>query len=111
MTRPKHTRKDANHRAVVAELRRRGLVVIETADLPGHPEHNPLDLFVFRLDPHLRAQYGVMVATTADQIDRAASLGTGAWLQVELKPDIGAPFTENEEAYLLRLGLWPPTIG
>lgn len=106
MTRPKRTRRDGNHTEIVRELREAGFVVVETADLPGHPRHNPLDLFVAR--PERLCLLDVIVATNAEQIEQAASSG---WVQVEIKPNVHARFTDNERAYLDLLGLWPPTFG
>jgi hypothetical protein len=80
--RPKRPKPDANQRQVVEELRDDGYTVIETAALPGHPEHNPLDLFV--LDPAKKV-----------------------WLQVEVKVSHLEPFTDNERLYLEKYGIWP----
>ena len=95
MNRPKHTQKDSNHKPIVKELRKRGYVVIDVADLPGNEDHNPLDLFVAARD-----QAPVIVAYTAAQIEQAVWHAQGGWVQVELKPDWRSEFTENEDKYL-----------
>lgn len=83
MTRPKHTKHDSNHAAIVKELREAGCVVIDVSDLAGTAEDHPLDLFV--LNPERTR-----------------------WVQVEIKAERGAPFTVSERVYLRRLGCWPP---
>ena len=93
--RPKRTRKDSNHAEVVADLKQRGYVVIDVSDLPGNPDHNPLDLIVGARD-----QAPVIVAYTAAQIEQAVWHAQGGWVQVELKPDWRSEFTENEDKYL-----------
>ena len=80
--RPKHAKPDDNQPAVIKELRDDGYVVIVTASLPGHQIYNPLDFFVMHPDQ-------------------------GRWLQVELKPDFRADFTDNESLYLAKWGVWP----
>ena len=83
MPRPKHTRKDTNHRAIVDQLRAWGAIVIETADLPPQADgSHPLDLFVCNFH-------------------RATQQYT--WLQCEVKPDRKAKFTPKETTYFLGL--------
>jgi len=83
MDRPKRPRPDENEPEVIAELRQSGFVVIRTSPLPGNEDHNPLDFFVGK-----------------------PSEGW-PWLQVELKTDLYASFTPNEEMYLKNTGVWP----
>lgn len=102
MTRPRHTKKDGNHTEIVRELREAGYIVIDVADLPGDPEHNPLDLFVAHpLDAP------IMVAYNAWQIMNKAK-GSPGWVQVEIKPHWGSRLTPNERAYLDARGVTMP---
>ena len=106
--RPKHTGKDKNHAPIRNELRGDALIVIDVADLPGDPEHNPLDQFV--LDP-AQSPIPVIVACSADGIRRWFAEHPGqALVQVEIKPHAGARFTEDEKTYFRSLGLWPPKV-
>ena len=83
MPRPKHTRKDANHAAIVNELRNCGYTVIDVSNLPAQADGaHPLDLFVL----------GYRHST--QQME---------WLQCEIKANRKARFTESEEQYLTRL--------
>ena len=81
--RPKHTRRDANHAKIVADLRAADCVVVDVADLPSHTLDAPLDLFVLAPD-------------------------RSRWVQVEVKPGLDSPFTLSERVYLKRLNRWPP---
>lgn len=81
--RPRHTLKDANHPEMRGILRQVGCLTIDTADLPGHPRYNPLDMFV--LGPSRRV-----------------------WVEVEVKVGPDAPFTKDERAFLELVGAWPP---
>lgn len=83
MMRPRHTRKDVNQTAIMADLRAAGCVVVDVSDLASDTPDAPLDLFVLAPD---RSQ----------------------WLQVEIKPGLDAPFTLSERVYLQRVGAWPP---
>jgi hypothetical protein len=104
VSRPKRTRKDSNHAELRDDLRGDGYTVIDVADLPGDPRHNPLDLFVMRP----RENPPVIVATSAAGVRRWFAEHPGEkWVQVEIKPAVDSRFTEDEEAYLRWLGIWP----
>lgn len=107
MPRPKRTLKDENHRPIVKALRAAGYVVIDVADLPGHPTHNPLDIFVMRTD----VAAPIVVALTAAGVIRWLDEHPRcALVQVEIKVHAGSTFTDNETTYLKARGLWPPEI-
>ena len=80
MTRPKHTRPDANQPAERAKLREWGYVCVDVHNLAGNETDNPLDEFV--MSP------------------------AGTWVQVEWKTGPSAPFTDNEVAYFKHVGVW-----
>ena len=102
MPRPKRTRKDANHAEIRQRLRSDGFTVIDVADLPGDPRHNPLDLFVIRQT----SSPPVIVATSAEGVRRWFDAHPYTMVvQVEVKPDYGAPLTKDEEAYFEALGV------
>jgi hypothetical protein len=105
MNRPRHPRPDSNHAQVRDDLRESGFVVLDVSRLRGQQLHNPLDLVAIRCCEDMP----VIVACSA--------AGVRAWfdahpeqkmVQVEVKPDMLADFTENEEAYLRSVGKWPP---
>lgn len=102
MNRPRYTRKDKAHEPTRDDLRSDGYVVIDVADLPGHPRYNPLDLFVIR--PVLLKP--VIVACSADGVKRwFAEHPDQPIVQVEVKNDAFTPLTSNEEEYFRLLGI------
>lgn len=85
MSRPKHTKKDANQSGIVGVLRDLGFLVIDVSDLPGSDDPaigHPLDLFVC----------GLHLLTYRHE-----------WLQVEVKQP-GGQLDARERAYF---DYWP----
>ena len=85
-----------------------GAIAISVADLPGSPKANPLDLFAIKLDPQKPPP--IIVSYTVADVMRYLDGHPNEWVQVEIKPDLLADFTENEISYLQAVGSWPPQV-